>query len=105
MAFRNITQVKAANKAGGYFWFSPDTVRFFNSRVESRVKGGHYWVESIQGDADWPRQYRIAIVDDDGSIRWRADADHTPVEYRSKRAALTALDDLVAALPVVVAGA
>lgn len=65
--FTNIAQIKAANKAKGYFWFSPSTVRMFKSRVESRIyenNSTRFWVESIRTyDDDGSRAIKIACFD------------------------------------------
>ena len=47
----NITDIKRANKKAGKFFFSPDTMKFFGSRIESKVyegRGGIYFVTSEQ---------------------------------------------------------
>lgn len=66
--FSNIEEIKKANADSGRFWFSPDTLRFFDGRVESRVyddgKGHRLWVDSIQDHAGGqPREYKIASFD------------------------------------------
>lgn len=46
-----IEDIKAANKAAGLYYFEPDTMRFFKSRVSSRVyqgPGGVFMVTSEQ---------------------------------------------------------
>jgi len=44
--FDNITQVKKAHKAQGGHFFDPQAMRFFNSKVESKVYAGRYFVTS-----------------------------------------------------------
>ncbi len=41
-----IAELKAANKAAGFYWFSPDTMSFFSSAVESEVLVGNRFVTS-----------------------------------------------------------
>jgi hypothetical protein len=35
--FKTLTEVKEANKAAGYYWFDITTMRFWNSRIESKL--------------------------------------------------------------------
>lgn len=61
-----IEQIRAANKAAGFFFFEPDTVRFFRSRILPTVHsgpGGVYFLTSEQfvssrGVAS-PRRYTV----------------------------------------------
>lgn len=65
-----IRAVRAANRAIGHHFFSPDTMRFFNSRVESsHVHGGKYFVTSERREADMPKRYTIRESLADGSIQ------------------------------------
>ncbi len=41
-----IDQIKAANKAAGYHWFSPETLRFFGSRILPTVYAGNVFITS-----------------------------------------------------------
>lgn len=43
-----IDEIKQANRDAGRYFFAPDTLRFFNGRVHSRVYGGEYFVTSEQ---------------------------------------------------------
>jgi hypothetical protein len=66
--YTNISQIKAANKAAGRFWFSPDTIRFFQSRVESRVYTSRdgltrLWVESTTNWDDSAREFKVSRFD------------------------------------------
>lgn len=67
--YTNIAEITAANKAAGRFWFSADTIAFFNARVESRIYANasgtkRFWVDSIQDKrhpmGPQPREYKIA---------------------------------------------
>ena len=57
--YETITEIKEANKAIGHHWFSRDTMRFFNSRVESKVYGGHFFITSEKYMDDDRRTYTI----------------------------------------------
>ena len=67
--YQSISQIKAANSAAGLYFFSPDTMRFFRSRVaSSTVYGGRYFITSEQFNAGSPRLYTIRRCNDNGSI-------------------------------------
>jgi hypothetical protein len=98
--YTNIGQIRRANKDAGRFWFSPDTIRQFASRVETRVyewtdPRGSYedsdgwgecrlWIESTKGyDDDQPREYKIArfsVTSHD--IGYVGGPDYTPVTHK-----------------------
>jgi len=59
-----IDAIKEANHMAGQFWFSPDTLRFFRSRIGSTVyegPGGVYFVSSEQFgfNGTQPRRYTV----------------------------------------------
>ena len=61
--YTGIAAVKRANAAAGQHFFSPATVRYFSSRVESKLIDGRYFVTSEQyepseGPPD-PRRYTV----------------------------------------------
>jgi len=85
-----IELAKSRNRANGRHFFSPDTMRFFNSRTSTYCKGDDeagvlYFVTSEQGDS-LPRKYTAramrpnGVVDDIGKFQafdsarqaWRA---------------------------------
>lgn len=59
----SITEIERWNEWGGYYFFSPDTKRFFKSRVLSEVfqgPGGIYFVTSEKrGFDDYRRCYSV----------------------------------------------
>ena len=68
----NIDTIKARNSGAGFCWFKPDTMRFFDSRVGSRVysRAGsdrHYFVTS-ERDCGQSRLYTVRMMQPDGSI-------------------------------------
>jgi len=72
MSFKNITEIKRANKQAGQHWFSTSTMRFFESRAHPGVYGGRYFISSEQfidsrGNAD-PRRYTIREAAPDGTV-------------------------------------
>jgi len=64
--FFTVEQIKDAHAASGGCWFSPDTMRFFKSRVLSGVYGGRYFVTSEQFPSG-VRAYSVRQVSGDGS--------------------------------------
>ena len=95
--YSNIEEISAANATAGFFWFSPDTVRFFAGRVESRVyddgKGGRVWVDSIhdQHRIGAEREYKIARFNTETMDISRIDVPSG--SFRTKQAALDYLTD------------
>ena len=79
----NMTDVKRHNKEVGHHFFSKDTMGFFNSRIESNLIGGKYFVTSEKND-DWPRLYTIREYDKTtGRISTHGDFQ----QYKTLRAA------------------
>ena len=93
--FTTIAEVRAANRANGGHWFDKDTMRFFNSRIESKLIGGKYFISSEQSppfnDQVWPREYSVRVVSDDASI----DTVNDFQEYKTKQQARAAIDALI----------
>ena len=83
--YSTITEIKKANRNAGQYWFSKDTLRFFDSRVEPKVYGGRLFISSEQfhgsdGYSD-PRKYTIRLCDDEGHIQTVGDfQDHDDLE-------------------------
>ena len=70
--FATIGEIKAANRDRGHYWFSPDTMRFFRSRILGGPIKGRFFIASRQcvfsdGTAA-PREYVVHAARDDGSI-------------------------------------
>ncbi len=65
-----IDQIKAANKAAGCHWFSPDTLRFFGSRILPTVYAGNVFITSEYAGFDRSgRAYTVRQFDPtDGSV-------------------------------------
>lgn len=92
--YRSVAAIKRANKEAGRFFFSPDTMRFFDSRIESGVIGGRMFVTSEQfedsrGNRPYPREFNVRIADDDGDVnsltdRKFRDADEAEAFARSR---------------------
>lgn len=67
MTFQTMAEVKKANKAAGQFWFSPNTLRFFDSRIESELLGGEFFVTSEHRPGD-RRKFSVRRVTPDAHI-------------------------------------
>lgn len=70
MALYSIDAIKKANAEAGSFYFSPDTMRFFKSRVMQDVfplEDGALFVTSERREGD-VRRYTIRRAWDDGDI-------------------------------------
>ncbi len=79
--------LKANNARAGHLFFSPDTMRFFRSRISSRIyqaaSGAIYIVTSEQAPRS-PRRYSVRITTDDGVTFDTVDG---PGAYSTSRAA------------------
>lgn len=67
--FKTITDVRAANRASGQHWFSRKTMGFFNSRIESRLYGGRFFVTSERMELTMPKRYSVREALPDGDIK------------------------------------
>ena len=71
--FKTVSEIIELNKERGRFFFSPETMMFFSSRIEgNRVYGTKYFVTSEQfesSDGDLPREYTVRAASDDGDIK------------------------------------
>ena len=63
-----IKEIKALNKAQGYNFFSPDTMRFFDTVLADDVFGGCVFVTSEQNGYENPRLYTIRAIRANGRI-------------------------------------
>lgn len=106
--FTNIVEIRRANKNAGFYWFSTDTVRAFDSRVVSRVydgsagmdypEGSRLWVESTRNYDNTAREYKLAIFDvATGDISYVSAriAHSTILRFRTRKAAIEALEGLL----------
>lgn len=66
--YHSIDEIKAANRAACQHWFSPDTIRFFRTRISDTIYGGRFFVTSETPDDDTPRRYSVRVVHDDGHV-------------------------------------
>ena len=88
--FLTITQMKFANASRGHHFFEPATMRFFNSRILSRVYAGRLFVTSERREAYCPRLYTIRAMADDGAVFTVGEFQ----QYASRREAMAAAQKL-----------
>lgn len=91
MTFKNIAEIKRANRAGGHYWFSPDTIRFFGAKVETPVIGGFYWVESTDNYDNTRREFLAVGASPTGDISYLRGGER----FTTKEQALAVINDIV----------
>ena len=84
--FNSMAEVKAANKKAGHFFFSPGTMKFFDSKVVTPLIQGQYFITSEKftnsaGHSSTTFSIRKAMPD--GSIN----ADPYKKKFQTKKAA------------------
>ncbi len=63
-----IAELKELNKTNGGCWFDRSSMRFFNSRIESGIIKGKYFISSEQMDDEHKRLYTVRTFDSKGDI-------------------------------------
>jgi len=69
--YRTIDDIQDRNRRAGHHYFSPDTMRWFNSRVSDTiypVTYGAFLVTSERRDHETPRLYTVRFADLTGRI-------------------------------------
>ncbi len=66
--YRTISDVKAANREVGEHWFERSTMRFFNTRIVSKLISGRYFVTAERMDDTRRFKYTVRSAEPDGSI-------------------------------------
>ena len=63
MSTLTLTDIKNNNKKAGKNWFDKDTMRFFKSRIESKLYSDNTFITSEKQEHQFPREYtsRIAL--------------------------------------------
>ena len=61
-----LTDIKNNNKKAGRHWFDKDTMRFFDSRIESKLYSDNTFITSEQQSYQYPRKYTIRIALNNG---------------------------------------
>lgn len=91
--FTSIPAVKAAFNAAGNFWFGRSTMRFFNTKIESSLIGGRYFITSERYEIEEPKLFNIRKVvrESDGRLDIETVGEH--MTYTTKQQALNALEE------------
>lgn len=74
--YKTIEEIKEANKAIGHYFFNPNTMKAWASRVLSTVYGGRYFVTS---ELNYDKTKRVYTV------RECIDGDCHTVEFNSEK--------------------
>lgn len=93
MRYKNMRQVRKANKNAGYHFFSRDTMKFCNSKIYNYLYDGRYFItgESFEFKGDLsPERYTIREARPDGGIDTVGDFQ----EYKTLKAAREAVKEL-----------
>lgn len=64
---RTMAELKALNKENGGCWFSPGSMKFFGTKIESGIIAGRYFITSEQPPSG-PRKYSVRSFDDKGGV-------------------------------------
>ena len=70
MFFETMQNLRHFNHSRGYGFFSPRTMRFFKSRVQTRPPyAGRVFVTSESKGWGHPRMYTVRMIQDDGRVK------------------------------------
>lgn len=81
--FKTISEVRTANQALGRYFFSKQTMRFFNSKVYPRIIKGCMFVTSEQFDEKSERLFTVRVVSEEGEVNTLSKFQ----QFRSKKEA------------------
>ena len=93
-----ISQLKSRNRAAGYHFFEPATMRFFDSRIERNVwtvGNGHAFITSEQFGANTPRLYTARFMEYSGDVNEFAGSKFQ--QFSSKAAAMSFIVETIKA--------
>ena len=68
MSYTNLQDVVRANDEAGQHWFDADTMEFFETRLESDLIDGRYFISSEHGPYG-PRAFSVRMADEDAHIQ------------------------------------
>jgi len=63
-----IKEAKAISKANGGHFFDAQSMRFFNSKIESELIEGRYFITSERYELDSPKLFTIRQISEAGQI-------------------------------------
>lgn len=96
--FRDMQEVRQANRALGHVWFSAETMEYHGTTVESELIGGQWFVTR---DRTWNggKAYTIRHVDSDGDVHTERSTELCQFPFR--RGAYEGAQRLARGLPAV----
>jgi hypothetical protein len=91
--FTSMPAVKAAFNSSGSKWFTPGAMKWFNSKVESSLIGGRYFITSERYESGEPKRFNVRKVvrESDGRLDIETVGEH--MTYTTKQQALNALEE------------
>ncbi len=66
--YLDMADVRAANAKVGGHWFDRGALRFFNSKLESKLIGGRFFVTSERMELSYPKKYTVRRAEPNGDI-------------------------------------
>jgi hypothetical protein len=79
--FKTLAEFKAANKAAGNHFFDRKTMNFFNSRIESGLIGGMFFITSESDMRNTERFYNVRRIDN-GGVSVNTVAKFNTIKYK-----------------------
>lgn len=86
-----MTDVKRENKKAGRYWFTEGAIKFFNSKIESKLLNQKYFVTSERFEEGYPRLYTIRAYN---PKTHQIDTVGEFQQYKTKEGALVAIGNL-----------
>lgn len=84
-----MAEVMKANRKAGEFFFSPQSMEFWNSEIDSELYYNRYFITSETPDMDMPRRYTVRFARSDGKIRELGEF----MEHEAEQSARQAIED------------
>lgn len=69
MPYKTIAEVRAANKSTNHFFFSRDTMRFWQTRIHGGLRRGRFFITPEDNYDRSRRQFSIREALEDGTIK------------------------------------
>lgn len=88
--FKTLAEFKAAYKKTGMHFFDRKTMRFFNTRIESGLLKGKYFITSEAFKESQPRLYTLREIQDDLQIKTVGQFNSCKTKEEAKRLIPTA---------------
>lgn len=89
--FTSIKEIRDENELVGQHWFSPESLRWFGSKIGRTVYGGRYFITSEQdtyGAWNNERRYTIRVANADSTIDTVGDFGQYATSAEARRAVL-----------------